>query len=703
MRTDSRALGAAVTAAAAGALVLASAVPAAAAEGDVIVTNRETVSVLMSPSGEVKTSRVYDQLAAYGTGTVEVANPVATEGLRNLDGFGGFEVVDGEAVATLEVDGEKRVRTVSEFEGEIPVEIDVEITLDGEAVEPGDVVGSDGRLEVVYTVTNTTGTPTELTHLDGSGQEVTATVEVPLPIVGSLSTTLPSNFTAVSGEGASVAGDGRGGTRLSWTMTLFPPIGSNTAQARYSAQVVDGVVPKVALSLLPISPFDNPSLSKGAASLKSGAETGQTLTAGATEIDANLLKLRDGASELVSGLLLLRNGAGELSDGLQDRAVPGSLELAEGLQDAKTGSRELADGLGDLSSGAGRLSTGLGTAAAGSTSLATGSQTLAAGLASLSSGLDQLAAVDGLPAAKQGLEELRFGISHAPGTLGPTDRGGLLEGITALADGLASLGGGVTGLKQYCAAITDPTTKAQCDGTADKVLAGIGTLEPGAQALEAGVANQVLPGVDKLLAGLTRAVGGVQQAAAGARQLSAGGQQLSAGAGALASGLGQLQAGGAELSAGAGRAAAGGGTLADGLVAAADGSAELADGLVDAGDGSGRLAEGLAQAAEGAPAIPEGASRLSAEGTQQLIAAGNDTSLNYGQQYAVIEASAAMVEDGGMPYGAPQDAIGSAAYSIELAAAAGEGAKNTGRAIAGVVLLAGAAAGATVLARRRRA
>jgi len=40
-------------------------------------------------------------------------------------------------------------------------------------------------------------------------------------------------------------------------------------------------------------------------------DTGVTLTAGATEIDANVLKLRDGAQTLLAGLI-------QLSDGAQD-------------------------------------------------------------------------------------------------------------------------------------------------------------------------------------------------------------------------------------------------------------------------------------------------------------------------------------------------------------------------------------------------
>ena len=71
------------------------ALPASAAEGDVQVTNTETIQVYTDASGAVDTQRVYEQLAMTGNGTVDLQNPIETDGLRNLDGFGGFDVVDG--------------------------------------------------------------------------------------------------------------------------------------------------------------------------------------------------------------------------------------------------------------------------------------------------------------------------------------------------------------------------------------------------------------------------------------------------------------------------------------------------------------------------------------------------------------------------------------------------------------------------------
>ena len=313
------------------------AAPAAGADGangDVEVVNSETVQVYMNADGDIDTKRVYEQLALTGKGSVDLANPIATAGLRNLDGFDDFEVKDGEQLVKTDVDGEKKLRSVSDFTGNLPLAIDVDYQLDGRTVKPGDLVGKSGKLEVTFDVENITGKMQEVEVPDGKGGTDTKTVEVPIPMVGSLSSVAPANFTNVASKQANLAGDGKGGTKLSFTMTLFPPVGSTHATFGYTADVRDGVVPKIEVSALPINPLESPTFASAAKSYQGGADTGEKLTDGAVEIDANLLRLRDGAEELVAGLIKLREGSGELSDGLNNTAVPGVRKARGGCRGA---------------------------------------------------------------------------------------------------------------------------------------------------------------------------------------------------------------------------------------------------------------------------------------------------------------------------------------------------------------------------------
>ena len=144
--------------------------PAAyAAEGEPVITNRETVQAYLDATGDLKVARIYDQLAAFGNGTVTVENPVSGKGLRNLNGFGGVDVEDGNAMQKLEVDGEARLRTLSDFEGDLPVDVIVAYSLNGKSVKPSDIVGKSGLVEVHYTVKNVTGEMREITYTNGAG------------------------------------------------------------------------------------------------------------------------------------------------------------------------------------------------------------------------------------------------------------------------------------------------------------------------------------------------------------------------------------------------------------------------------------------------------------------------------------------------------------------------------------------------------
>ena len=278
-----------------------------------------------------------------------------------------------------------------------------------------------------------------------------------------------------------MAGDGKGGTKLSFTMTLFPPIGSDTAEFGYTADIVDGVVPRSDVSALPVNPLESPTFAAAADSYQGGADTGAKLAEGAATIDSNLLKLRDGASELLAGLIKLRNGSEQLQTGLADEAAPGAERLADGAGQLDDGLGRIADGAnqlfdgtalaaagGDrLADGAARLDSGLTKLDGGVGDLDTGATRLAAGQKALARGLKKLYnGVDGLPqsvqselANDQGFQDLLGALgSIARGVGSPTDsplseEPTLLGGINGLELGLDNPGSTPAGCQDV-----DPTT-----------------------------------------------------------------------------------------------------------------------------------------------------------------------------------------------------------------------------------------------------
>lgn len=636
---------------------------AAAADGDVDVVNTETVQVYLNAEGEVQSRRVYEQLVLTGDGTVDITNPVSEDGLRNLDGFSGFDTADGAQVATYDVDGVEHVRSVSDFEGDLPIEVEVDYELDGEEVDPGDIVGEDGTLDVQFTVRNVTSEPREVTVADGLGGTITKTVDVPLPIAGSLTTIAPKNFTEVESPQFNRAGDGKGGLRLTMALTLIPPIGPDTATFGYTAQIEDGVVPRVEVSALPVDPLASPSFSNAASAYDSGAATGAELAAGATEIDTNLLKLRDGAGDLLAGLLQLHEGSQELQDGLSGRAAPGSQELADGAGELNDGLGRIDDGAGKVADGAGRLSDGAGKLDAGAGAALTGSQKLRDGLSLISGGLGQLADTEGLPAAAEGVDKLKAGVDQMLAGFGAAGQTGtLLDGLARIEGGAGQLltgaqqiQGGVgqlnTGIPQAKAGVDQVKAgldnALQPNGSLDQLIAGLnglkalcgapcgtlpdqliagaqqsktdltqasgglGQVSTGLAAAVTGLA-QLVPGTQQLVAGLTDLKAGATAARDGAALLKGGAQQVRAGLEELDKGLTDAVAGILKLDAGALDAYTGSGDLADGLGRLRSGTSELAAGAGDLAAGSGELAAGAGDAFAGSSLIADGAAELAA-------------------------------------------------------------------------------------------
>lgn len=449
-------------------------------DNGVQTVNTETVQVYLDSQGDVQSKRVYEQLELTGHGSVDVSNPVSTDGLRNLDGFSGFDVRGHDQVIRTSVDGSKHYRSVSNFDGRLPVSIKPAYFLDGRRVTPGTVVGGSGHLRVSFTVQNLTAHTQQVSYPDGHGRTTTTTAVVPLPLVGSLSTDLPSTFTNVVPGGANTAGDGSGGTTMTWTMTLFPPIGGTTAHLGYSADITDGVVPDVSVNLLPVDPMSSPTFRTAADSYQGGADTGTRLVTGAGLIDDNLLKLRDGAASLLAGLIQLRTGADRLHSGLADTAAPGSRRLADGANRLDAGLGRLAagahradDGSGQVADGARRLSLGAGDALAGSKRLRGGASRLSHGLAD----------------ANQGGQQLGTGTDD------------LVAGQKGLLDGMRQLRAGVQNLPADVQAQVNADPQYQLlTGALDQVIAGIGTLHDQPQADP--TRNTLLGGLNALKYGL---------------------------------------------------------------------------------------------------------------------------------------------------------------------------------------------------------
>jgi putative membrane protein len=661
------------------AFALAVLVPAAAASaqsGETVITNTETVNVSLTPSGEPDIARVYDQIAVQGSGEVAFRNPVSTVNLRNLDRFGGFTVEDGSVVEETSVDGQFRQRSVSDFDKDLPVSLSVVYTLDGEPIEPDDLVGRTGAVEATFTITNETCSDEEISVEGADGAEQ-VTEQVCDPLAGSLSFTLPSNYTDITSEtGFVTAGDGRGGTLMTLSITLIPGLTEPTATASYSAQVQNAIIPPAGMSIIPVVVDANPSASAQRDALAGGSDTGKQIAGGAGEIDSNLLRLADGAGDLVSGLILLRNGSAELSDGLVNTAAPGAQQLADGSAELAAGLNDTAvPGSKQLAAGAAELADGLtGTALPGAEQLADGSAQLAEGASDLAGGLTGTA-VPGSKKLAAGAQDLADGLNDQ-----------LVPGSQQIAAGLQQL---KTGVENLAETVESKQEYKDLIGALDTIIAQIGTPTDQSPATALGALNLIKVWADAGIGKSQQIVGQVNQAEtaldcsanpgnAGCANLASiralvtatGSQTDPASGGVIFSlsvikgisdglklklydtsggqqgclkkppeGCGAAQALGI-VKAGIGllvqgiedslnspefkKLVAGGTALSDGVVTAAAGSTQVADGakqlsggLATAATGSEQLADGAAQVADGNEQLADGLGGAAA-GSEQL-------------------------------------------------------------------------------------
>ncbi len=439
------------------------------------VTHRQSVLTSLDATGAVRSSSVITQLSTTSVGDVDVALAgQSTSGLRNLDGFGRPRSQDGNLVVQVPAGGV--VRTIADSTVDTPVAFTVSYTLDGETVTPKELVGRSGVVEVTYDIRNLTAQPTELTYRDGDGTTKTETVDVAVPFVGSLSTTLDGRFADVEAPGAVVVGDGRGNTVVNWSLLLFSPLGSENVTISYRAIVEDAIVPAARAQVLPVDSSSFGSLAATETAYSNATNDTRQLTLGAVEIDRNVQRLAAGARELLAGLVKLSDGSRQLADGLGD-ASDGAGQLSAGMTTARTGGDELTSGLGRLAGGSADL-------AAGMTRARDGGDLLNGGLLALYAGSRDLKA--GLAQARQGGADLSAGLGQIDG------------GAQQLHAGTSQLAGGA----------------AELDAKAGELAVGAGQVSAGATQLLGGL-ELLAKSVNDPAAGLPAAIAGVAMLRAG--------------------------------------------------------------------------------------------------------------------------------------------------------------------------------------------
>lgn len=321
----------------------------------------ETVYVLAGADGTVQKIIVSDW----------IKNAMAADSLEDKTELSDIENIKGDESFTLGGDNScvwdaqgNDIYYQGNIEKELPVQMSVCYTLDGQAIAPEALAGQSGHVTIRFDYQNM---QYEEVLLDGKTEKI----YVPFTMLTGmlLDTEVFRNVTISNGK---LINDG---DRIAVVGIAFPGLQEDLAISKEKLDIPDYVEISADVE---------------------NFEMGMTMTLATTElfgaIDSdklNLHELSDAMAELTDAMDQLMDGSSQLYDGLctllekSGDLVSGINKLAEGAAQLKAGAESLDCGAAQLQAGAAQLSSGLNTLNANSSSLNGGARQVFSSLLSM--------------------------------------------------------------------------------------------------------------------------------------------------------------------------------------------------------------------------------------------------------------------------------------------------------------------------------
>ena len=321
----------------------------------------ETVYVLAGADGTVQKIIVSDW----------IKNAMAADSLEDKTELSDIENIKGDESFTLGGDNScvwdaqgNDIYYQGNIEKELPVQMSVCYTLDGQAIAPEALAGQSGHVTIRFDYQNM---QYEEVLLDGKTEKI----YVPFTMLTGmlLDTEVFRNVTISNGK---LINDG---DRIAVVGIAFPGLQEDLAISKEKLDIPDYVEISADVE---------------------NFEMGMTMTLATTElfgaIDSdklNLHELSDAMAELTDAMDQLMDGSSQLYDGLctllekSGDLVSGINKLAEGAAQLKAGAESLDSGAAQLQAGAAQLSSGLNTLNANSSSLNGGARQVFSSLLSM--------------------------------------------------------------------------------------------------------------------------------------------------------------------------------------------------------------------------------------------------------------------------------------------------------------------------------
>ena len=568
-----------------------SAVVTASSDADSAPYKEETVYVLANADGTARKIIVSDWLK----------NPGGETSLGDYTDLSDVSCVKGDTSYTMGSDGARiwdaqsgDVYYQGTSDRQLPVEVTVRYTLDGQPISAEDLVGKSGKVAIRYDYQNTL--TTEAT-IDGK----TETIHVPFAVLTGMILD-NDHFRNIEVTNGKLVNDG---DHTVVAGVALPGLSDDLDLDREKLNLPEYVEITADAEDFTLSN----TVTLASSSLFGSVDVDDTsglddLTDALSQLTDAMTQLMDGSSALYDGLNTLLDKSGDLISGI-DQLAAGSAQLSAGASSLKDGASTLASGASSLKGGASQLKSGLDTLTANNDTLNAGARQVFESLLSMantqlkSAGLSVETltienygkVLDGVLASLDS-DAIYAKIDYIRSQVSQVVKGQVLAGV------LQASGTGLT-VEQYQTAVAAGQIPAETQAAITAAVSQQMASEAIQTQIDAATSQQIDAAINKAAAGENSIAAlkaqldsynqfyqGLKTYTAGVASADAGAARLDTGAAALKEGAGQLSDGASSLKEGAD-------ALNSGILALKDGSAALVDGVTQLRDGAMQLSDGL--------------------------------------------------------------------------------------------------------------
>ncbi len=222
------------------------------------VTVAKSLLVSTDPTGTPKLNVLLANTQVSGMGKATVKVPVGTEKASNSDGFTAPTMEGDSIVYNVSNSGTEQQTfgaSNGSYDGKLPIKVDVQTWVNGEKIDPREMVNVSGKVRMVYTFTNDTAEKTQISFRGPDGNLIVQEKEIPIPFGGAFTITLPQQFSDVNAPWAE-GGISPAGTTLAGTIMMIPPIGKVQQSIAIEARADRASLPGSSFQALPITLTD---------------------------------------------------------------------------------------------------------------------------------------------------------------------------------------------------------------------------------------------------------------------------------------------------------------------------------------------------------------------------------------------------------------------------------------------------------------